>query len=246
MLGTSWPVTLLIAICALVSVALRPASSVRLPGRQRIAWLKTAAALRLISLLILALVSFIPLLDIASSLPLPARWALGAATTFSLLWCLVNTAAGLWLVSPFVGVDVGSEVVASKRRGIVRGYGLTRLELSTHAGGAAHLPYWSVAYRPLVVFGRDRPRSLEFTLRQQQWSDDEVRFLRQAAILSPFRALTSPVSVSRSGQVVTVRLDLAPRSREEDVRNQLERTLALFRSQSTRVVQGQPSESPLA
>jgi hypothetical protein len=244
MLGSSWAVAVVGVVCVVGSVALRSGPSERAPSKQQITWIKATAALRLLLVLLVALLSFIPLLELSSSLPLPAQWAMGVVTTLCLLACLANTAAGLWLLSPFVGVDLGLEVVASKRRGTVRSYGLTRLEVSTPAGGAAHLPYLRIVCRPLIVFSRDVPRSLELTLQQEHWSEDEVRFLRQAAILSPYRDLASPVRVCCRAHVLTVELGLAQRSSEQEVRRQLELALATFQAQARRPARGHSNELP--
>jgi hypothetical protein len=131
-------------------------------------------------------------------------------------------------------MELGLEVVAAGRRGQVSGYGVTRLEVSTHAGWSAHLPYWLVALRPIRTSPRGGPSWVELTLRQEHWSEGELRVLRQAAIFSPYRDITSTVTVTRRSQSVTIRLGLTARSSEQRVQRQLEQALAELRVQPER------------
>jgi hypothetical protein len=142
--------------------------------------------------------------------------------------------AGLWILSPFVGADLGMEVVAAGRRGRISAYGLTRLDVSTHAGWSTHLPYWLVALRPLRTSPRGGPCWVELRLRQDHWSDEELRALRQAAIFSPYRDITSTVTVTRQSQIVTIRLGLTARSPESRVQRQLDQALAELRAHPKR------------
>jgi hypothetical protein len=180
------------------------------------------------------LLLLLPLSERAAALPPPARWAAWLAAFAAVLFCFVNTVAGLWILSPFVGADLGMEVVAAGRRGRVSAYGLTRLDLLTPAGWSAHLPYWLVALRPLRSSPRGGPCWVELRLRQDHWSDEELRLLRQAAIFSPYRDITSTVTVTRQSQTVTIRLGLTARSPESRVRRQLDQALAELRAHPKR------------
>jgi hypothetical protein len=196
--------------------------------------MKAVAAVRIVASATLAVLLLLPLLERADSLPPAARWAAWLAASAALLFCSVNATAGLWILSPFVGLDLGMEVVAAGRRGRISGYGLTRLEVSTHAGWSAHLPYWLVALRPLRTSPRGGPCWVELRLRQDHWSDTELRLIRQAAIFSPYRDITSAVTVRQQSQVVTIRLGLTARSAGVRVQRQLEQALADLRAHPRR------------
>lgn len=204
------------------------------PGPRRRSLLRAAAAVRMLSSVALVILLLIALLEPAATLPPPARWAAWLAAAAVLLSCLINATAGLWILSPFVGVDLGMEVVAAGRRGRVTAFGITRLEVSTHTGWSAQLPYWLVAMRPIRTSPRDGPCWVELRLKQERWSDDELRLLRQAAIFSPYRDITTTVSLARQAEVVTVRLGLTARSRKSQVQRQLEQAVAELRADPRR------------
>ena len=109
------------------------------------------------------------------------------------------------------------------------------------AGWSAHLPYWIVALRPLRTSPRGGPCWFELRLRQDHWSDEELRLLRQAAIFSPYRDITSTVTVTRQSQIVTIRLGLTARSTEFRVQRQLEQALAEHRAHPKRTSPPAPS-----
>lgn len=230
----SWPIIVVSACFVLAHLALRSQSPPPARGQRRRAMLKAAAVVRIISSAALVVLLLLPLLEHAAALPLPARWAAWLAASAALLLCFVNATAGLWILSPFVGADLGVEVVAAGRRGRITGYGVMRLEVSTHAGWSAHLPYWLVALRPLRTSPRGGPCWVELRLRQDHWSDNELSHLRQAAIFSPYRDITSTVTVTRQSQVVTIRLGLTARGPEFRVQRQLEQALAELRAHPRR------------
>jgi hypothetical protein len=102
--------------------------------------MKRLAASRLLLCVALAFALVQPLVDGAGRLAPPVRWSLWVLTGSALFACLVNAIAGLWLLSPFTGVDPGCEVQAGGLRGTIRGYGWFRLAVSTPAGWLAQVP----------------------------------------------------------------------------------------------------------
>lgn len=193
------------------------------PSQRRIAWLKGVVALRSVVGTTLAALAFSTVVDIAARASDPVRWTITLVAGGFLLAITLNTLACLWLLSPIVGADLGLAVTAAGQRGTICGYGWARLRLTTHAGWVAHLPYAAIAVRPFIVRGRDGPRVVELTLRREHWDDDELQYLRQVAVLSPYRDPSVPVRVSRRDRVATVRLGLAPGVTRERMQHHLER-----------------------
>ena len=211
----------------LASSVVAPARSPQArPSERRLAWLKGIAALRAFLLALLAVLAFSAVHDAVAAASDAARWTLTLAAGGCTLAVLLNTAAGLWLLSPRVGADLGLDVIASSSSGTIRGYGWARLEVMTRDGWTAHLPYAAIALRPFSVHRHDAPRVVELRLRHDRWHDDDLRYLRQLAVLSPFRDASLPVSVSHRACVATVRLGLAQRASEAGVQRQLERALS--------------------
>jgi hypothetical protein len=66
------------------------------------------------------------------------------------------------------------------------------------------------------------------SLRRHGWTEDLTHFVRQAAILAPYRALSAPVHVSRAEDVLTVQLSLARPGSEMQMRRLLEAALARY------------------
>jgi hypothetical protein len=215
---------LLVAFSNALTRSVRPR-----PSKRRIVWVKGLAALRSIGSTVLALLVFSAVLEASASASDAVRWTVTLAAGGCLLAVILNTLAGLWLLSPLVGADPGLEVIASGLRGTIRGYGWARLEITTHAGWTVHLPYASIALGPFSVWGQDGPRAVELTLRRDHWDDDELQCLRQAAVLSPYRDPSFPVSVSRRARIATVRLGLAERATQDRMHDYLERALARLR-----------------
>jgi hypothetical protein len=219
----------LLAFTAIVAFASRVAPQRPIhsaPSPRRVAWLKRLAALRLLLCVVLAFALVLQLVDGLGHLPPSVRWPLWLLTGFGIVACLVNAIAGLWLLSPFTGADPGCEVRAAGLRGTIRGYGWFRLAVSTPAGWLAHVPYWSLLYRPLIVRREDGARTVVLIFRRELWSSDEVSHLRQAAILCPYRDPSCPVRISRRASSVAVRIGLAAGASEERVRGLLEHALA--------------------
>jgi hypothetical protein len=210
------------------SIALR--TSVQpTPSRRRIAWIKRLVALRSIASTVLGLLVFSAVLEAVASASDAVRWMLTFAAGGGLLAVVLNTLAALWLLSPFLGADLGLDVVASGLRGTIHGYGWARLELTTHAGWTALLPYASIAVRPFSVCRQDGPRMVELTLRRDQWHEHELQWLRQVAVFSPYRDPSISVSVSCRARVATVRLGLAQRATQERMQQYLERAVVHLR-----------------
>lgn len=222
------------ACFVLAHLALRSQSPHDNPGKSRHAVIKATAAVRIIASAALGMMLLVLLLERAEALSPPARWAAWLAAAAVLAFVCVNATAGLWILSPFVGVELGMKIVAAGRRGRIGAFGVTRLEVWTPGGWSAHLPYWLVALRPLRTSPRGGPCWVELRLRQEHWSDDELRLLRQAAIFSPYRDITSAVTLTRQSQIVTVRLGLTARSPEARVRRQLEQAIAELRAHPRR------------
>jgi hypothetical protein len=214
------------AVLLVASSITLPRSVQPRPNKRRIVWIKGLAALRSIGSTVLALLAFSAVLEASASASDAVRWTVTLAAGGCLLAVILNTLAGLWLLSPRVGADPGLEVIASGLRGTIRGYDWARLELTTHAGWTAHLPYASIALGRFSVRGQDGPRAVELTLRRDHWDEEELQCLRQAAVLSPYRDPSFPVSVSRRARVATIRLGLAERATRERMQHYLERALA--------------------
>lgn len=214
------------ALLAASSLALPARSTQPRPSKRRISWIKGLAALRAVVSTVLASIAFAAVHDLVAPASDAVRWTLTLAAGGCLLVVILNAFAGLWLLSPFVGADLGLEVIAASTRGTIRGYGWARLEVTTPAGWTAHLPYASLALRPFVVGRHDGPRVVELTLRREHWHDGELQYLRQLAVLSPYRDPSVSVRVTRRARVVTVRLGLAQRATQESALRHLERGLS--------------------
>ena len=225
MFGTSWSSTLLIILALAGSLALRPLATRWARGTKRLTGARVVAAARL-GLVVVALTLAQALLVTSSSgLSWPARSVLWGASALCALPWFSNAVAGLWLLSPFSNAGPGDFVVACGQPGRIVGYGITRLELEAEAGWTAHLPYVAVVCRPLLVSNQVRARVSEFTLKRSDWTDDKVQFLRQAAILAPYRALESKVHISHRANLVSVQLVLTRPGSEKQMQHFLEAAL---------------------
>lgn len=188
--------------------------------------MKGASAIRLISGTSIVLVLLWAVADLAEPWPQPVRWAVWGAALALALVAIGNVFASLWILSPFAGLDPGVVVVAAGHRGRLVGYGTSRLELVTRNGSSVRLPYLRLVYEPLLVRRSDRPRRVELAFRRPQWSEEELAHLLQAVVLSPYRDLTSPASVVRQAEVVTVHLGLGHPGAEPHVRHLLEQVIS--------------------
>lgn len=222
-----------ILILAAASLAI-PARTVHpRPNRRRIRRVKALAALRALVSSILAVLASWAILDATARAADAVRWTLTLAAACHVLTVVFNGLVALWLLSPFVGADPGLEVVSLRLRGTIRGYGWSRLEVTTHAGWTAHLPYSSIVLRPFIIRRHDGPRPVILTFQSESWGDSELQYLHQVAVLSPYRDPSVPVSVSRRADVATVRLGLAQRATRQRMRHHLEGALARFREVSS-------------
>jgi hypothetical protein len=204
------------------------------PKQQRATLMKGASAIRLISGALIVLVLLWVAAELAEAWPQPVRWMVWFAALAAALIASGNVLAGLWVLSPFAGVDPGAVVVAAGHRGRVVGYGTGRLELVTRNGWSVRLPYLRLVYQPLLVRRSDRPRRVELAFHRPHWSEEELAHLLQAALLSPYRDLTSPASVVRQADVVTVHLGLCHRGAEPHVRHLLEQVISEFGTPAAR------------
>ncbi|MEY4546319.1 MAG: hypothetical protein RL685_2514 [Pseudomonadota bacterium] len=189
---------------------------------------RAIAALRLCLMTLVVLGVLAALGAWSHSAPRPLQWALWAVTLLGALAWLTNAIAGLWLLSPRIDAAPGTTIVACGQRGRIVGYGVTSLELATDQGMIAHLPYLAISRRPLLIDEQRRARSVELTFAVPGWTQGHLDFLRQAAVLAPFRDVASPVTLSRSGDQLSVRVSLAHHAAEEEMRKLLERRLAEY------------------
>jgi hypothetical protein len=226
MFATFWGSALLIMLALAGSLALRPLAARWARGTTRIRGARVVAAVRLCLVIAAVILAQSLLVNSSSGLPWPLRSVLWAAGALCALPWFSNAVAGLWLLSPFSKAGPGDFVVACGQPGRIVGYGITRLELEAEAGWTAHLPYVAVVCRPLLVSNQVGARASEFTLKRSDWTDDKVQFLRQAAILAPYRALESKVHVARRVNLVSVRLVLTRPGSEKQMQHFLEAAVA--------------------
>lgn len=199
------------------------------PGAARVnqPWsIKGAAAVQLVCAFALAMSALPRVLGSTLSLPEPMRVAVGGLTLCGVILVGANTVCGLWLLSPLARIDPGMQVNVAGRRGVVAGYGWMRLQLATRAGWSVYVPYVSIALRPLGARRRIGGQVVELSLRRDHWSDEELRFLRQAIVLSPYRDLSLPAELSQRGSVVRVRLGVIEGGAEARLTRQLQRAIA--------------------
>jgi hypothetical protein len=189
---------------------------------------KLLAGARLLLLVFVMLAAFAQLVLSTSGLGAPAQWVVCSAAGLCVLPGVINAVAGVWLLSAFVDVSPGNRLFACGHSGRVSGFGLTRLELVSDTDDLVYVPYLAIATRPIVTSRRDVTSSTEVSLRRHDWTEDLIQFVRQAAILAPYRALSAPVHVSRAEDVVTVQLALARPGSELRMRRLLEAALARY------------------
>jgi hypothetical protein len=216
---------------ALVLTMVAGAAGVKSPrlsevvSARRVAGAKLLAVLRLMGCAALAFGLAALAAEVARQLAPPLRWPIWLLAGSSSLAVSINWIAGLWLLSPWIGADPGREIQVSHLRGTIHGYGWFRLAISTPAGWLAHIPYASFLLRPVLVRREDRARAVVFTFRREHWSPDQTRYLRQAAILCPYRDPSHPVTVFLRPRTLEVRLGLALGASEEHVRGLLEHAI---------------------
>ncbi len=225
MFESSWSAGLAIVLASGGAWALR-APGLRLARDARCAaQARAVAAARLCLLLFTGWLVLLQVIASSADLSPFLRWLVwGASAALALPW-LANVGAGLWLLSPFVHAGPGDTVVACGQTGRITGYGVARLELATEAGWTAHLLYLAVALRPFLIHPRSRAPVLELTFKREQWTVEQLWALRESAILTPFRDLSVPVTVSQQDEVVRVRLALARPEARERMRRCLEGAL---------------------
>jgi hypothetical protein len=195
------------------------------PSARRVAGAKLLAVLRLIGCAALAFGLASLVADAASQLAPPLRWPIWLLAGSGSIAVLINWIAGLWLLSPWIGADPGREIQVSHLRGTIHGYGWFRLAIYTSAGWLAHIPYASFLFRPVLMRREDGARAVVLTFRREHWTPDQTRYLRQAAILCPYRDPSYPVTVSLRARTLEVRLGLALGASEERVRALLEHAI---------------------
>ena len=85
---------------------------------------------------------------------------------------------------------------------------VSRIALLEDGGRVVLLPYLPLAWQPLAVAPPAATAAAQIALERDAWSEEQRRFVLQAAILSPYRNVACPVSVSVSGRMATVSLSL--------------------------------------
>lgn len=221
-----WSSALAISLALALSLALRMLAARWARGREGAERAPRVAALRLGLVLLVVIGALAQLIRASSDFTWPVRWALGAAGALCALPWLANAVAGLWLLSPFFRARPGDAIEACGQRGTLVGFGATRLELRTEAGWTAYLPYAAVAWGPVLIGDPSRARGTRFRIERQDWTDDELQLLREAAILAPYRDLSIPVRLSRRGNVVSVHLGLSRPGAEARMRRFLDAALS--------------------
>jgi uncharacterized membrane protein YhdT len=230
MFETFWTRSLAIAVVFGANWVLGSVSTGWARDRKRPARARVLAAVRLSLLLLAGWLVLSQLVASSRGLSPVVQWSSWIAGALFALPLVVNSLAGLWLVSPLVGAGLGDTVVACGQPGRIAGYGLARLELETETGWTAHLLYLAVAFRPLLVSPQGGAPITELTFTKVSWTHEELSCLREAAILAPFRDLSLPVTVSQQENVVRVRLALVRPQAQEPMRRLLESALAAPRS----------------
>ncbi|MEO8178770.1 MAG: hypothetical protein ABI895_08055 [Deltaproteobacteria bacterium] len=228
MSSTFWSFCIAMVLAVTAGLALHPAAA-RWSRRVRTSERGKGVVVLRLCLVSLALLAALAELSVAtSSIARPLHWGLWSIALLSALAWLLNTLAGLWLLSPFVSASPGDGVVACGQRGRIMDCGLLCLELETEPGWRAALPYIAVACRPLLVNKESQARGAEFVFERPDWTEDEIRFLRQVAVLAPYRDITTPVTCSRCADRVSLRLSLSHPAAEEQMRGLLTATLERY------------------
>lgn len=192
----------------LASVSLRPllrrlAADPRAAGRVR--WV---AAARIALVLFAAGFVLVQIMRIGASWSFSVQafaWAFGGL--LALPW-LSNGVAGLWFLARAGDAGIGDGIVARGQSGRIRDFGLTLLELESDAERLVCVPYASLLREPFLIKRRGSRVASTLTFEQPEWSEDDLRFVRQAAVLAPYRDVTAPVSVDARGSLLTLSMAL--------------------------------------
>jgi len=137
-----------------------------------------------------------------------ARWWLWSAAAVLLLPFLANHLAGIWFLLRLGPRGLDCSLTVLGHSGRLREVGLTRITLVENEGRVVLLPHLPLAWQPLAVAPPAATAVSRILFERECWSDEQRRFLLQAAILSPYRDVTCPVSVSVTGRVATVDITL--------------------------------------
>jgi hypothetical protein len=196
---------------------------------RRGAWLEVIAAVRWVASVPPTFALLLPAFEVARAWHAPARWSVSGLLALLLAVALGNTLAGLWVLSPLVGLRLGMALTVAGRRGVIARYGWFALELATEEGWTLWLPYWSLVLRSWVLRRPEQPRLIDVRLRRERWEEDDLRRLRQACVLSPYRDLGAPVRISRRASSVVVRMAVIGSHATQAIEQQLEDVLAAER-----------------
>lgn len=201
------------------------------PARTRSSWLRLG--LRSGALALALLYGAAKAWHASAGLVPSARWWLWGAGAVLLLPLFVNSVAGLWFLLRLGPRGLDGSLTALGHTGRVRDVGLTRIALVEEGERVVLLPYLPLAWRPLALAPPATTSASCVLLERESWSEERRGFLRQAAILSPYRDEAYPVSVSISGRVAKVSISLV----RPEALNLLERSLerALDEYEQTRL-----------
>jgi hypothetical protein len=186
----------LLALGAAVGARLAARWQPRSRGSARASW--AALVLRSAALVVAMAYGASKLWLTTAQLAPPARWLLGVGAALLLPW-FGNAAAGLWFLLRVGPAKLNGSLAVQGHAGRARHIGLTRLLLVESGEREVLLPYLGFAWRPLVLSPVAATSAARIVLQRESWSEDQRRFLLQAAILSPYRDVSCPVSVSISG-----------------------------------------------
>jgi hypothetical protein len=196
---------------------------------RRGAWLELAASVRWVASVPPAFALLIPAFELAGAWPVPARWSVSFVLAAVLVVLVANTLAAIWTLSPLAGARLGVELGAGDQRGTITGYGWCSLELTTPHGWNLHLPYLSIAFRPWALRRPEQPRLIDLRFHREHWDAEDLRALRQASVLLPYRDLGTPVRLSRRAHTAHVRFAIIGDHAADAVQRQLEKVIAAER-----------------
>lgn len=205
---TSWYLLSAITTSLLLSLALRSLAHRLSRDAFAAGWARLLAAARIALMLACMGFGLAFAMRLVTPLALPAQaflWVLGGILV--LPW-LANGIAGLWFLSRAHDGGLGDRVVACGHSGRIRDFGVTRLELESDGDDRVFLSYLSLARSPISVQKMGRSVGSTLVIERSEWSEDDLRFLRQTAVLAPYRDVTAPVSVEASGSRATVSMAL--------------------------------------
>jgi hypothetical protein len=213
---------LVLALGAVVGARLATRWPPRSRGSARASW--AALVLRSSALVVAMAYGASKLWFTTTHLAPPARWLIGLGAALLLPW-FGNAVAGLWFLLRVGPAKLNGSLAVQGHSGRVRQIGLTRLVLVESGEREVLLPYLGLAWRPLVLSPVAATGASRIVLQRESWSEEQRRFLLQAAILSPYRDVSCPVSVNISGSQANVAISPLRPDALELLERSLERAL---------------------